>query len=310
MDSKSPIVVTGSHRSGTTWVGKTLCLSNELGYIFEPFRPASDARGPAWADVPFVYQHIGRENENAFQPMVEALLDMHYPVRSQIKAVRNPRHVARLGRTYVASLIYRARGLRPLIKDPFTIFSIEWLVDRFGVQPVVMIRHPAAFAGSLKRLGWTFDFNQWMAQPLLIQRYLQPFASDIAEYCNGERDIIDQSILLWNGIHHAICLYQQRHKNWTFLRYEDLAGNPEMGFQELYRTLGLSWNNAVKDQIVRNTSSDNAPEAVAGDWRLSARDSRASRNTWHTRLMSNDVERIKSGTEPIWTSFYSEDDWV
>ena len=32
-----PILVTGSHRSGTTWVGKMLAATGSVGYIHEPF---------------------------------------------------------------------------------------------------------------------------------------------------------------------------------------------------------------------------------------------------------------------------------
>jgi len=35
-----PILVTGSHRSGTTWAGRVLAFSpTPLGYIWEPFNP-------------------------------------------------------------------------------------------------------------------------------------------------------------------------------------------------------------------------------------------------------------------------------
>ena len=34
---RRPILVTGSHRSGTTWVGKTIALSPSVTYIGEPF---------------------------------------------------------------------------------------------------------------------------------------------------------------------------------------------------------------------------------------------------------------------------------
>jgi LPS sulfotransferase NodH len=34
--SNQPILVTGAHRSGTTWVGKILCASGEAAYISEP----------------------------------------------------------------------------------------------------------------------------------------------------------------------------------------------------------------------------------------------------------------------------------
>jgi hypothetical protein len=34
---KKPILVTGSHRSGTTWVGRMISLDIDVGYIHEPF---------------------------------------------------------------------------------------------------------------------------------------------------------------------------------------------------------------------------------------------------------------------------------
>ena len=35
--NKNPILLTGSHRSGSTWTGKMLAFSNEIAYIHEPF---------------------------------------------------------------------------------------------------------------------------------------------------------------------------------------------------------------------------------------------------------------------------------
>ena len=34
---EAPILVTGAHRSGTTWVGRMLCASGEAHYVSEPF---------------------------------------------------------------------------------------------------------------------------------------------------------------------------------------------------------------------------------------------------------------------------------
>ena len=41
MSSARPILVTGAHRSGTTWIGKMLALAPGVGYIHEPFSPAT-----------------------------------------------------------------------------------------------------------------------------------------------------------------------------------------------------------------------------------------------------------------------------
>lgn len=43
--NQNPILVTGSHRSGATFVGKMLALSPRIGYIDEPFHRVSGIEG-------------------------------------------------------------------------------------------------------------------------------------------------------------------------------------------------------------------------------------------------------------------------
>ena len=61
MTAHHPILVTGAHRSGTTWAGKMLCAGNEAFYVFEPFDVAKDAglEGPRWMprDLPYMFYH-------------------------------------------------------------------------------------------------------------------------------------------------------------------------------------------------------------------------------------------------------------
>ena len=40
-----PILLTGSHRSGTTWAANIIQLSNELSLIMEPFNDANNRYG-------------------------------------------------------------------------------------------------------------------------------------------------------------------------------------------------------------------------------------------------------------------------
>jgi len=63
--SKNPILVTGSHRSGTTWVGKILALSPEVGYIQEPFHPRHNM---AICNAVFenCFTYICKENEERY----------------------------------------------------------------------------------------------------------------------------------------------------------------------------------------------------------------------------------------------------
>ena len=165
-DAKKPILVTGAHRSRTTWVGRMLALSPEIGYIHEPFNIASYNRA---ADFAYWYYYITDENASSFFRGIADAIAFRYDLMDGIKRAQRPRDIVGAFRTYSRFWFHRLRGARPLIKDPIAVFSAEWLASAFDMGVVVMIRHPAAFASSLKRLGWQFDFNDLLQQPLLLR---------------------------------------------------------------------------------------------------------------------------------------------
>ncbi|MBW3595373.1 MAG: hypothetical protein KY391_07315, partial [Actinobacteria bacterium] len=90
---KRPIVVTGSHRSGTTWVGRMLCLSGEAGYIHEPLNPV---RRPSWLlrPVPYWYVYITGENAELYAHDIERAMQFRYPIARNLARLRKPEHVA------------------------------------------------------------------------------------------------------------------------------------------------------------------------------------------------------------------------
>ena len=139
-------------------------------------------------------------------------------------------------------LAYRLRGVRPLLKDPIAVFSAEWLAETFGAQVVVLIRHPAAFADSLNRAGWNYDFSNFLRQPLLMERYLYRFADEIRAAAAQPMDILDQASLLWRAIYHTVYEYQQAHPAWYFVRHEDLSLDPIAEFRRLFGYLDLPFS--------------------------------------------------------------------
>ena len=48
--TRIPILVTGSHKAGTTWVGEMLAASRRVGYISEPFNPTQLLAYVTWSD--------------------------------------------------------------------------------------------------------------------------------------------------------------------------------------------------------------------------------------------------------------------
>ena len=300
-----PILVTGSHRSGTTWVGKMLCLSREAGYIHEPFNPR---RRPGWSGdrIPHWFLYVCPDNEQFYEGVARDVLRFRYPVARNVSAVRGARQAALFAQDVARSVRYRLDARRPLLKDPIALFSSEWLAARFGTQPVVMIRNPLGFVSSIKKLNWQFRFRSWLAQDLLVRDLLAPFHDDMHRCWAGDCDIVDQGIVMWNALHYVIGLFQDRHPDWIFMRHEDLAARPEQEFTALYQQLGLTWSTSVAGRLARYSTGRRGSDVPV--WRHTSirRDSRAATTTWKQRLSPAEIERISSGTAEIGRRFYPE----
>jgi hypothetical protein len=301
-----PILVTGAHRSGTTWVGAMIALSPRVGLIHEPFSPITP-RGVSSAPFDRFFRYVTEENEGAYVAPLERTLRFSYGVRRQLRTIRSPRELARSAQDFAAFTVNRARRARPLLKDPIAVFSSEWLASRFGAQVVVLIRHPAAFASSLKRLGWTHDFGHFLDQPLLIRDHLAPFEGELREFAEHEHDVVDQAILLWRLVYSTVLTFRERHPDWTFVRHEDLSRDPVRGFEELYATVGVEMDDRIRRSIAAHSAAGNPIELrEKHDVRL---DSAASVASWRRRLTSEEVDRIREGVADVAPAFYSVEDW-
>ena len=302
----NPILVTGSHRSGTTWVGRMLAAAPGVGYVHEPFSPR---RWPGWSrrPIPRWYLHVTRENEEEYVPLVEGVLAFRYPAASMFR-VRSARQAFQLADEVPWALWNRLRGARPLVKDPIALMSAEWLAERFGMEVVVTIRHPAAFAGSILRLDWPrFDFGTWADQPAFLRDMAGPYADAVRSFAPERQDLVDEAILLWNVIHHVIRRYRERRPGWAFVRHEDLAEEPVKGFHGLYQRLDLEWDR-IAERIILG-SSTGSPEVPAALHRTVRRDSRAARWTWRHRLTPQEIDRVREGTAEVAAAFYGDEDW-
>jgi hypothetical protein len=306
MHGTTPILVTGSHRSGSTWVGKMLSLSPSVGYIREPFGP-HHRPGQLAVNFWFWFPYISSENETAYVGPVSDMLAFRYRTHEEIRCLRTPLDTARFLRDRCRFGYYCRRGSRPLLKDPLALFSAEWLTSRFGVQPVVLIRHPAAFVSSLKNLGWSHPFDHFLCQPLLMRDLLAPYRSLLEKFAAVEQPLLDQAILLWTLMHHTIRRYRERHPDWVFLRHEDLSRQPLQRFEELFGRLGLTFNKNIRKRIAMSTTDANQIEPA--DPMQVHRASRAGIWNWCHRLTVAEIERIRDSVEPLSGEFYDERSW-
>jgi hypothetical protein len=193
---------------------------------------------------------------------------------------------------------------RILVKDPIALLSAGWLHEQFGFKVVCMIRHPLAFAGSIKKAGWQFDFRDFLAQEKLMDTALAPFYDTVKAFCQKPGDIIDQAALLWKLLHFIILNYQEKYPFWLYVKYESLASDPLAGFQEIFDHLDLTLSGSIRATIETFTSEENPVETATT--RYQPRNAMASLNTWQARLTPEEAARVIDQTREIAGKFYDD----
>jgi len=310
MTPDNPILVTGAHRTGTTWVGKMLAASGEAAYISEPLnilhRP-----GVLLTPTRYWYTYICKENEAEYLPGLRQTLSFRYHTWAEIRSLRSRKDFLRMGRDWSTFLVGKIRRQRPLLKDPFAVFSAPWFAQKLACQAVITIRHPMAFASSLKRLNWPFDFTHLLEQPLLMRDWLEPFRQDMGAIMTDPGDIVGKASLLWRMIYHAVHSLTSTNPEHGFkiVRHEDLSLNPIEGYADLYASLGLSFTPRAQKIIIKSSSAEN-PKEVSKTRIYSTRlDSQANLNNWKKRLSAEEIARVRSLTEDIVALYYPDLDW-
>jgi hypothetical protein len=305
----SPVLVTGAHRTGTTWVGKMLAANPDTAYISEPLnilhRP-----GVLHVPVQYWYMYICPQNEAQYLPAFQKTLRFRYHFLAEILSLRSLKDAGRMGRDASIFLRGSLRRQRPVLKDPFAVFSAPWFAGRLGCQVVITVRHPAAFASSLKRLDWPFDFNHLLSQPFLMRDWLEPHREQMLRMTRPSgADVIDQASLLWLVVYQVVAQYCKQFPQFHLVRHEDLSLDPAGGFQQLYASLGLEFSPGVRENILAASSSENPQELSSRSVHAVRLDSRANLHNWKHRLTRDEIGRVRRLTEETAALFYPEIDW-
>lgn len=294
-----PILVTGAHRSGSTWIGNIISSAKNVYYIQEPFNISikrTNSPCKHW------FEHVdGKDKDD--QVKFEKYLKSFYSNLSQ-DYFQKTLKTKSLGEIVTILKDIRQKSFqRPLIKDPIAVMSAEWIYKTLNCDVVIAIRHPAAFIASIKIKNWEFDFKNFQEQNRLVQTYLKDFEYEIEEFSINKKDIIAQGILLWNTIYWTIHQYHKKYKDdWIFIRHEDLSVAPILEFEKIFNALQLQMEENNRNWIIETTSSL--------DKKGFKRDSRNNIKSWKNRLTKSEIDLIKKETEPVWKLYYTEKDWL
>lgn len=308
---KKHILVTGTHRSGSTWTGLVLSRADNLRYVHEPFNIHIKRKKPFKTPLNYPFEYLSDCSEN-HEKKVKNYIKSFYEIKcsTTIKRFLNLRSFKE-GYALLQDLQSR-RSNKTLIKDPLAIMSADWMFNNFDIDVVVLIRHPAAFVASLKVKEWYFDFNTFKKQENLINHHCPEFKYSIEEIILEEKDIIKQGILLWNVIHKVILNYKNKYKDtWYFVKHEDLSLNPVEEFKKMFLYVGLEFDKNVEDYIYETTQSQSNNVVILKSTPIQDVNRNSAKNikSWKKRLTKEEIDQIKLGTEKIWQEFYDENDW-
>lgn len=290
MQTNKPLLVTGIHRSGSTWLANMLSLNKDVILIDEPFNIEK------WAYklgglTNIYYTYVPNIDEDKARIAFQKVLDNK---TRRVFSKRKVEHWLRF-----------TRNKRKVIKDPISALSSEWLYSNFDMDILVLVRHPAAYVNSLQRMDWNFPFHHLIQQDKLMENELNDLRTDIE---SPPDDFIGQAALSWKCIYKVLSNYLERNE-WAFRRHEDLALNPVQEIKRLYEIFDLRWNEEVESKIIEHTRATNPSSINSNKTHVLKRDSKDLATKWKKNLSVSQIERIKEVTFPICEQFYSDDDW-
>lgn len=288
-----PIFLTGTHRSGTTWLAGMLAASG-IWYVHEPYFPGK-GRWPRSFD----YRESGQRDPNV-DALFEDVLSGGFRSALQLPNADHPWMPLRMLRTPFQ---------RVLVKDPIACLLTEYLTRNFGLQTLILFRHPAGFAASIRRLGWPRGvfLRQFLADQPLMRAHLQPYRAVLQRFAQ------EDSLASATALHGALSTVLWRFVSdgvGTPLIFEQLCADPLDRLRDVFAQVQLPYDDTVRDAHrhaclgkVRPVD-DYHPHAVA-------RNSMAMADSWRKQLSDTEQEQVRS----VWSEFnvplYQEDrDWI
>jgi hypothetical protein len=204
--------LTGSGRSGTTWLAELLSLDPRTRVIFEPFNRRV-------VKVPGVMGRPYLRRGEAAPEWLNFISDLHGGTISG---------------DWVDYLTPdRASAHRVLIKEIRSTLLLAWLRQNFDLRVIYLLRHPCAVAESRARLGWTPELAEFLGQQDLMEDHLRPFEHVIA----AARDPLQQHAVMW-CVENLVARTEWTASEVLVVPYSRLASRPAETVNDVSKFLG------------------------------------------------------------------------
>lgn len=286
--------LSGSGRSGTTWLGQVLAANPGSAFLYEPlhswFASFPEDLSPAITDAsdrPYI--RVGSSNPSWTRYIARVLEGRGFTRRTLLSGVparQRPR------------AIWRAlAGNRLVIKEIRSNLMLDWLTSTFGVRVILITRHPCAVVASQAARNWGTKRNvldSFFSQPEFVEDHLR------GDLHHLNRDNLDTGLkrlaARW-AIENRVALETARNNDMVLpVAYERLVLNSRSELEKIFDFLNWPIDRrgwcAIERQL--NRAGKDQPSV----------DGRLSR--WRTWLQPREIDDILAVTRSLGIKCYDE----
>jgi hypothetical protein len=231
--------VSGTARSGTTWLSDLIASQIPSRILFEPFNPnlVADYRQFQY----FQYMRPGTEDQAFFSFAQKIFMG---EIRNRWIDRQNERIFSKFR----------------LVKEIRANLALKWLHDNFPEVPILFIlRHPCAVVLSRMELGWATDsdIQPFLLQPQLLEDHLGPYLDLIRTAANIE----EKHAVIWS-VCNLVPLMQFRPGEWNVVFYENLCRQPEVELAWILEAIGYERKTPLLNVSNQPSQTTRAASAV------------------------------------------------
>jgi len=303
------IFVTGSIRSGSTFLADVLSTPLSVDYIHEPFNVRCGMPG-----MEKRYQYIAETLETDTMHVLDQQFERlkQYDFELQTSYYPNdPSHLKLIKRVVgsrgpfflrMAKANYLHRHC--VVKDPTAPLVARRLHTAHGFTPVIIVRHPASLVASFERVSWWPQTQKLLTQEAFVRDYISE--DDLSRYESLGQSPLADACFHWLFTYRTLLDWADTY-SWPVVTHEELCAQPLAVFQRLYDTLGLPWSSYVERKVRRRTHGGNSPEARHGRVQDFSRDSAQIFAMRRDSLTADQRRIIFDITSAVALELYSQD---
>jgi hypothetical protein len=270
---KEPAILILSYpRSGSSWIGQILSTSEDVAYLYEPItRPYLEAEGE--------YALVDIENDGTAYDAYRSLGDKAFagnPVALPV-VVQNVRPFS-----------FSERRKRRLMLKEVNPKAAKFYSNRYNLDTLLIVRHPAAVALSFYQRGW-------LNSPDTSRETGNRNSSDWEEFGYAFGTIMRNAIEVIS-----------KKKGSLVITYERLALNPYHEFEHLFRHFSVAVPIDYKG-VIDHFCYSSKPLTNAGQIE---RNSESMVYKWKKELAPEEISDLRRGYQLSGLDMYSSDqDW-